>query len=1281
VNKYKKEVTHPDGIQKENLQNSRQYLDIAGVMILVLDSDQRVTLINKKGCETLGYPENKIIGKNWFDNFLPKEITNEVKSEFLRLIKGKEPDEFFENPILNKDGEERIIYWHSSLLYNKNGIITGVLSSGEDITEFRKIQIELRRHSETMETLYSLSQEIGDSLDLNDMFTRIGKNISNNTSVLGGGFYIPDTKSAGYSLASTFGNEKYSPFILTTLEKRGSYTKKILEKQNGYKDEIKIQLKGKEIDVKRFSISMKSAKEIIGIMTLFLKDFDEYTLNFIKLAASESGRGINKKNAEAEQALSEEKFFTIFQTSPDSISISNIEDGTYLAVNEKFTEITGFTNEEVIGKPANFIEGWQNPENREKFIEELNEKGKVTNFETVLKRKDGFFNVLMSAKVIEYNGRKSMLTVVKDITDRIKAEKEILATKEMLEKITYTSPAFISLHDLKLDRTLYSNKSILKSVGYKGEEIKKIAKTLTEDRLFLYHPDDVKTILESDKKILELKDGEVLKLEFRLKNKDGIYHWFRQSSAVYQRDKNGASTQSVNVFEDITEKKNAEEQIEKRNKELNLLYETGKNLSGTLDLTELYDRMYDSISEVTDCDELFVTTYNTESQLLRYFYLKSKHSKERISVNRIPPIPLAPPGYGILSEAIRSGESRIINDYQENYKKVKTKYTIDEKGEITEENNKGEYKPLSAMIVPIKLESKIFGVVHIYSAKKNAFTNAQLNFVESLINLVALANNNAILYQKAQDEIKERKIAEESLRKSEERLRHFSESVPDVLYRIDLINKKYDFLTPSLEKMLGYPLEMTLKNPLEFTEKVLHPDDKKKVLKLMNEFIHKGTTDKPFELEARMIRKDGRVIWVRDVIRFTWQNGKPVSANGIMSDISVRKLEEEKRRLRNEQIIEHQAALLEMSKLTGMDIQTSEQDINEITAKTLNIDRSSIWLFNKDHSEFECQDMYFSESGIHKSGMSIYKTSFNKFFELISSEDRIYHVVSNASPETAEFEKEYFSKFGTNSAIFSTIRQHGDIAGFVCYESKKKNSKDWTTEQLDYIASTSNIISIAIESDERQRAERETLKSLKDKELLLREIHHRVKNNLAVISSLLYLQSQKTQNKQVLDALKESQLRIKSMVLVHEKLYQSKDLSSINYSEYIETLAGTLFRSYETERRKISLELDVNEIYLDTDIASNLGLIINELISNSIKHAFPGNREGIITISLKLIENGKYILIVKDNGVGVPSGFDVFNTDSLGLKLVSTLVEQINGTLEFDRTDGACFKIKFSQNN
>ena len=219
---------------------------------------------------------------------------------------------------------------------------------------------------------------------------------------------------------------------------------------------------------------------------------------------------------------------------------------------------------------------------------------------------------------------------------------------------------------------------------------------------------------------------------------------------------------------------------------------------------------------------------------------------------------------------------------------------------------------------------------------------------------------------------------------------------------------------------------------------------------------------------------------------------------------------------------------------------------------------------------------------------------------------------------------------------------------------------------------------------ERKRAEKQIKTALKEKEVLLQEIHHRVKNNLQVVSSLLDLQLDYIEDKQALKMFQDSQNRIKSMALVHEKLYQSRDLVKIDFADYIRDLTAYLFGSYKVNPDAITLKINVEDVSLNIDMAIPCGLIINELVSNSLKHAFPpeedgpASQEGEIRIGL-YADGDKLILIVSDNGVGLPKDLDFRNTESLGLQLVDIFTDQLEGTIELDRSGGTAFKITFAE--
>jgi PAS domain S-box-containing protein len=215
----------------------------------------------------------------------------------------------------------------------------------------------------------------------------------------------------------------------------------------------------------------------------------------------------------------------------------------------------------------------------------------------------------------------------------------------------------------------------------------------------------------------------------------------------------------------------------------------------------------------------------------------------------------------------------------------------------------------------------------------------------------------------------------------------------------------------------------------------------------------------------------------------------------------------------------------------------------------------------------------------------------------------------------------------------------------------------------------------------RKQAEEQIKTSLKEKEVLLKEIHHRVKNNLQIISSLLNLQSGYIHDEHAGEMFKESRNRVKSMALIHEKLYQSKDLARIDFAEYVRHLTTHLFRSYGVNTHAVSLKINIDKILLDIDTAIPCGLIVNELVTNSLKYAFPPGVIGEIRVDLRRENDGRLALLVSDNGAGLPADFDFRQTDSLGLQLVSTLTDQLEATLAVDRTGGTSFKILLPPHN
>jgi two-component sensor histidine kinase len=227
--------------------------------------------------------------------------------------------------------------------------------------------------------------------------------------------------------------------------------------------------------------------------------------------------------------------------------------------------------------------------------------------------------------------------------------------------------------------------------------------------------------------------------------------------------------------------------------------------------------------------------------------------------------------------------------------------------------------------------------------------------------------------------------------------------------------------------------------------------------------------------------------------------------------------------------------------------------------------------------------------------------------------------------------------------------------------------------------SKGNIVG-AIESikdiTDRKRSEDLLKASLQEKEVLLKEVYHRVKNNLQIISSMLNIQASYIHDEDTRNVLAESRSRVKSMALIHESLYRSESLARVNFADYIRNLIKALFSSYNVDKKRIRHNLNLEEVLLEIDQAIPCGLILNELVTNCLKHAFPEGRNGEIQIEL-LSLNDMVVLAVKDNGIGLPKGFEPKSTKSMGLKIVHMLVKQLKGSLEINPSKGTEFRITF----
>lgn len=310
-----------------------------------------------------------------------------------------------------------------------------------------------------------------------------------------------------------------------------------------------------------------------------------------------------------------------------------------------------------------------------------------------------------------------------------------------------------------------------------------------------------------------------------------------------------------------------------------------------------------------------------------------------------------------------------------------------------------------------------------------------------------------------------------------------------------------------------------------------------------------------------------------------------------------------------------------------------------------------------------------------RDGLFVYTNpKFERMFgyetdELVGQHVAIVNYEDKNTHTTALYEKLAKVILAQGEAIYEVHNVRKDGTSFWCQA---------TTSVFEHPNYGAVFVVVQQDITERKQAESMIQASLKEKEVLLKEIHHRVKNNLGVVDGLLQMQARRSPDPQVVETLKESQNRIASIALVHEKLYGSKDLASIDFAQYIADLTAHLFDSYNTHSNQIKLITQLDDMPLDIDIAIPCGLIINELVSNALKYAFP-NAQGEIHVTFHQHEDQFISLTVRDNGIGLPPGFNLKQTKTLGMSLIQGLAKQIKGTLEISSDLGTTVILKFAK--
>lgn len=1039
--------------------------------------------------------------------------------------------------------------------------------------------------------------------------------------------------------------------------------------------------------------------------------FSEDEVNYLQSVANILATAIERKQTEAALRFSEERFKITLKNSPIVVFNQDLD----LRYTWIYNPAGGYESEAVIGKFDFDIFPVENAIQLTQLKQQvLNTKVGLRQEVTTNINEDMQCYDLTIDPLWDLEGNIIGITgAALDITDRKKAELELQESQRFIQRITDAIPDILYIYDLMESCNIYVNREIIKILGYTPEQtLEKGSNFLSE----LIHPDDYISLAKHYQKIATAKEGEILEFEYRIKDVQGNWHWLVSRDTIFARTSDGKPKQILGAATDITERKKVEEKL--RLSERAIAYSSngivivdaqqpdnpivfvnpafekvtgysaeeaiGKNgrfLQGKdHDQPEL-QQIKIALKQQKNCNvvlknyrkdgslfwnELNISPiYDQGGNLTHYLGIQNDITENKLAEERLAQQVVRERLIATITQRIRESLDlksilstmvtevkqflkadrvlvyRIYNNYtgcviseavspdwcsllektfsQEVFpSECHSSYIQGKIASISNIHNGQilpclvefltQFKVQAKLAVPIIENEILWGLLIVHQCSQPRQWEAwEISLLEQITSQLAIAIQQSELYEQLQTELKERSLAQQSLLVSQERLKYLLFSSPGIIYSAKPEGDcQTTFISDNIKTILGYDVS-------EFTQpgfwlSHIHPEDVGGIKNQLSSLFEQ----KSCSYEYRFQHQDGTYIWMYDQAKLILDaQGNPLEIVGYWIDISERKRIEE----------QLWATTSRLSTLIG----------NLQSGVLVKDEFQTIVLINQAF----CDLFGIKESPEHLIGMDGKALSF-----------------------------EYQNLFSDPTQF---IIRNLEVTGRKRVVANEEFSLvDGRTFERDYVPIMIQGVSqghlwMYRDITERKKVEDTLVTSLREKEVLLKEIHHRVKNNLLVVSNLLEFQSDMFTEPELIKVLDDSRNRIYSMALIHEKLYRSTNLEKINFGDYLEDLIDNLFESYNIQAGQIEFELDVEPVSLNIETAQPCGLIVNELVSNTLKHAFPNGRSGIVYLGLHQNQEDKIILTVRDNGIGFPAGVDFRNVESLGMELVCTLTEQLEG--------------------
>ncbi|MGV0102433.1 PAS domain S-box protein [Nostoc sp. DSM 114160] len=987
-----------------------------------------------------------------------------------------------------------------------------------------------------------------------------------------------------------------------------------------------------------------------------------------------------RKQNELEIIRSRDLLEAVYNESADALFLVDVETLLIADCNDRAVELFAASSKvELINIDSNTLQ--KQPFTSDEiaiFMEEINQQGFWSReVEYITKQGKPFWGNI-AAKQITVAGTVMQLVRITDITARKYGEKEQqraeIALRESEERLQLALEASgDALWDWHiLTKEVYYSPGYLEMLGYRFDELPQNLSTWQR----LVHPDDLPWV----EKILaaHLKDSSIpYKFDYRLCTKSGEYKWIANYGKVVMRDADGNPLRMTGTHRDISDRqaalrehKQAEAALAKSEEQLRLTLEfnhiglwdwnvqTGeviwndnhfRLLGLEPEISASYQLWRDRVHP-EDVDGIEQTVSNALAQHInfqaeyRVIYPDGRvrwlTGKGRAAYNEAGE-PVRMLGV-IIDVSERKQAEAALQESEARFQAFMNNSPVlacitDTDGCVLYLNQ--TYLRTFKLLPEQVIGQSIFDLYpdeiarqHFDRIRTVIETNQAIEVIEFaprpdgslgeflVYKFPILGLSAQKLVGRVAIDITERKILERELAHKQKLLDTFINNAPVGITILDR-ELRYSLINEALAEINGIPAaEHIGKTPWEIV-----PDIAPKQKQLFRHVLTTGEPILDLEISGETPKFPGVIrTWLASYFPIQSEADRPISIGIVVVEISDRK--------RTEQMLELQAV------------------ITRNMAEGICLVRATDGVFVYANPKFE--QMFGYESG-----------------ELIGQHVSIVNYGDeNNTPEDV------------NQAIRTAVLEHRE-AIYEVHNIKKDGTPFWcsaTASVFEHPEYGSVLVAIQQDITEQKQAEEKIKASLKEKEVLLKEIHHRVKNNLGIVSSLLQMQCRRTQDPVVTAILRDSQNRIASIALVHEKLYCSEDLADIDFAQYIPDLTTHLFDSYNVSSSQIQLHIQVDNASLDIETAIPCGLIINELVSNALKYAFIGNCGGKIEVKFYQESASTLTLIIRDNGVGLPENFDSKKTKTLGITLVQGLVKQLRGKLEIDSQQGTEFKITFT---